>query len=1113
MDDRLNARDYRFILICVTVCAFCLWIGIRYFYRAFPEASIEFQVTRESSLPIAERFLAAQSLSTGDCRHAAIFTYDDNAKVFLERELGLEKANDILRRDLKLWRWSHRWFRPLQKEEFRVEVTTRGQMASFLHTLQEDAPGADLPVDAARGIAESFLALEIGRPLSGLEFLESQTQKRPHRTDHSFTWKISGMDLNEASSRISVTVQGDRVDGYNEFLKVPEEWSRKYTRLRSLNESTTQVDLLLMALLGVAILFALGRRIRIRDVRWNTALVFAGIASALQLLASLNEFPLTQFDFDTTSSYGSFVSQAVVSALVGALAFGGVIFLLTAVAESVYRETYPSHLPISRLLSWKSVRTRSFFVAVLAGVTLTFFFFAYDIGFYLLANRLGAWSPADIPYTNQLNTRFPWVFVLLGGFFPAVSEEWIFRAFSIPFLGKLVRRPWLAIVLASFIWGFGHANYPNQPFFIRGLEVGIVGLVLSWAMIRFGILAPLIAHYSIDAFYSAFLFLRSGNTYLVATGAVTAGINLIPLLVAVGAYLINGKFRSEPAALEPPSEIASSAPAEPPQPSAVVAAAPYEPLGRRRLYCALALFLAGACILSLTHPQRFGDSLRFRQPAAAAEKSSRELLSSLGFDVRDYRAATQPISRLDGSAAQYLYTSAGVAALNTVYGELSPAQAWQTRFYKPLQKEEFRVNTDPENARVISFHHLVAEDAPGADISEAKARQIASAFLKGRGYNLARYELKEIRSEKPRQRRDTTLIWEARPDTTGAVGQARLRVEADVLGDRVGGWTHFVKIPEDWLRARERQTFYSIMALALRTVFVLAMGAMAVGVFVAAIRQGRIRWKMPFLIAALSILMAFIDRINSLPELLARYDTQWGMNAFVLSALAGGLMRLIGVGLISGFAAAVLAACYPESSALLSGSRKWIRDAVASAAAVMGSLMLLQWITLQVENRASRFALAPALVLPDNLGTYVPAVSSMHDVFLGVVLLGAFAGLAIHLWSGTAHSWWQRALLCLGLAGSLLPTSARRLSEVGLDLIPSVALLVSLYLLARFLLRGNHLAYLLTATAISIHRAAAPMLGQGNPLLTFQACILWAAFIGLVSVLYRRSSNIAPATP
>src|SRR5579884_3651216 len=90
--ERLAARDYRFIVVCLALLAGTAWFTSRNFYRAFPEASIDFRVNRDQSGDIASRFLGAQHLATGGYRHASRFSYDDDAKTFLERELGLEKA-------------------------------------------------------------------------------------------------------------------------------------------------------------------------------------------------------------------------------------------------------------------------------------------------------------------------------------------------------------------------------------------------------------------------------------------------------------------------------------------------------------------------------------------------------------------------------------------------------------------------------------------------------------------------------------------------------------------------------------------------------------------------------------------------------------------------------------------------------------------------------------------------------------------------------------------------------------------------------------------------------------------------------------------------------------
>ncbi len=1107
MTEKLRSSDYRLILICLVLCAASLFVGIRYFYRAFPEASIDFKVDKGASELLAQKFLAAQSISIQDYHHASSFRYDDEAKVFMERELGLERANALMGKEIRLWRWGHRWFRPLQKEEVRVEVTTRGEVASFLHVLPEDAAGANLPSAAARALAESFLVLEMRHPIDTLEFVDSQSEKRPHRTDYVFSWKISDLDLHGATYRVSVTVQGDRIDGYNEFLKIPEEWRRSYARLRSLNETTAQMDLVFFALLGLAMLAVLGHRIRIKDIRWKTAATFGAISCVLQFLASLNEFPLAVYGFDTTSSYGSFVARSLLSAALGALSFGGIILLLTACAEPIYRQAYPQHLSISRMFSWAAIRSRSFFIASVVGITLTFVFFAYEIGFYLLANRFGAWAPAEIPYTDLLNTRFPWVFVLLGGFFPAVSEEWMFRAFSVPYLQKLLKYRWVAVILASFIWGFGHANYPNQPFFIRGVEVGIVGVILSWVMIRFGILATLITHYSIDAFYSAFLFLRSGNPYLVTSGAVTAGINLIPLLLAAGAYFATQHFKAGPG-VDNQTEGSASEASLPVGPEPHPIAASYAPLRTKAAVAALALLAAGILLTMFFRVSRFGGAIRFRQTANQAAQSAKQFLAQMTFDVSNYRRAVQPVSRVDSLAAQYIYTTAGIGGLDSIYGAQIRPLVWQVRYFKPLQKEEYRVAVDPDSGQAVAFRHAIPEDAAGADLQASKAREITTSFLESRGYNLAQFDLKETKTEKPRTRRDSEFVWEARPGTPGAIGEARVRLEAGVLGSKVGLWTQYVKIPEEWRRNRERQNIYNLAAIGIRTAFFIAIFCAVILRLVRGTRQGIVRWRLVAQVAFCAALLELFNVVNSYPKVMFQYDSQMEMRVFMLSALVGSALLLIGIGLAAAIATALIMACYPDAFALFrrENRTRWGRDAVIASAATLGVATLLQWITSQIAFRAGRLALVPAMSIPDSLGTYIPLVSNIRDVLLSALFFSTVLAFSVDLWQRLArHPLW-RTLLVAGLLGSFLPTSARRFSEVGFEVLPAVLFVALTCIVIVQYLRNNYIAYLLSGGILSLERTASSLIEQHNLQLTIQGWLMWILALSGMIWLWRQSN-------
>src|ERR1019366_2039390 len=161
--ERLRDSDYRFIAVCIALLAATAWYSVRNFHRAFPEASIDFRATREDAQALAAKFLGGQGYKTDGYRLASRFDFDDQAKTFLEREAGLERANRIMGTRVRLWRWSYRWFRPLQKEEYRVDITPAGEFVGFEHQIAEDAPRPAVDAARARALAEDFLRAALRR--------------------------------------------------------------------------------------------------------------------------------------------------------------------------------------------------------------------------------------------------------------------------------------------------------------------------------------------------------------------------------------------------------------------------------------------------------------------------------------------------------------------------------------------------------------------------------------------------------------------------------------------------------------------------------------------------------------------------------------------------------------------------------------------------------------------------------------------------------------------------------------------------------------------------------------------------------------------------------------
>ena len=542
--ERFARGDRRLVAVCVAVIAVGTAIGATLFSRAFPEASIDFRVTREEARRVAETALAARGFDVAGRKALGVFDFDDEAKVFLERELGLSKAVPLLGREVPVWRWSFRFVKPLEKGELRAFVSPAGDLLAFRRILPEKAAAPDPGAERARALAEETLRAHRGLDPAALRFVEATEEKRPARVDRTFVWESRTLRWNGAAMRYLVEVQGDRVGRSSLWLDVPEAWRQGYATLRSKNHAAGAVATFGLVLTAIALVVVFFDRLRRRDVKWRWALAFAMTGTVLQMAASLNELPITLFSYDTTESWASFLSQALLADFGAACMLGVLLLLLVAGGEPEYREAYPDKPALGRVFSRRAFGTKRVFLGLLAGYALTAGFFAYQVLFYLAADRLGAWSPADVPYSNLLGTSLPWLGVLLMGFVPATTEEFSSRMFSIPFLSRFAPA-WVAVGVPALIWGFAHAGYPNQPFWIRGVEVGLAGVVIGVVMLKLDLFPLLVWHFTVDAVYTSLILVRSTNTYFAVSGALAAGVLLLPLVVAGALALKRGGFAPE----------------------------------------------------------------------------------------------------------------------------------------------------------------------------------------------------------------------------------------------------------------------------------------------------------------------------------------------------------------------------------------------------------------------------------------------------------------------------------------------------------------------------------------------------------------------------------------
>ncbi|HEX7878423.1 MAG TPA: CPBP family intramembrane glutamic endopeptidase, partial [Candidatus Eisenbacteria bacterium] len=668
--------------------------------------------------------------------------------------------------------------------------------------------------------------------------------------------------------------------------------------------------------------------------------IFAGIGAVLTFFNGLNSIPLAMYDYETTQAWGAFLGNTIVGAVMGGLGVAIWIALFGAAGEPLYRRDLP-HVPsLNRYLSRRTIGTKSFFRALVLGYTLVSAFMAYQCVFYVVAARFGAWAPAETPYSNLLNTQFPWITVLLIGFLPAVTEEFSNRMFSIPLYTRMMHFPWLrplGVILAGFVWGFLHASYPNQPFWIRGVEVGLAGCVIGVLMLRYGVVPLLIWHFSVDAIYTALLLLRSGKPYFVVSGALAAGLLLVPLLAAVGLYLRRRGFtpeddltnaaegfhagestrREEDVAGDAAAEEVMAAPSD--APSDVPAAEMPPPMApaplpdRRvsiRLLVLTALALALATIV-LTWPTDYPPR-RLDWPMGRNEalRVAADFLRANGADPDTFRSGTMPVSGFDryrddgvntppdisdAIAHRYVTETGGLSAWERLVTTRLPASNWESRFVKSLSRHEWTVTVDPRRGRVTGFKRTFPDEEPGAELDEAAARLAARELIRSMEANepdghAGTWSEIAAKSDKRPHRRDWTFVFD---DSSAAVDAGVPRLTTILAGDRPAGYGVTLYIPEGYTRQRTLSTPLSTLLLVVRLLVMGGLfGLMAVEV-IRSTRSASVPWRALLGLALAATLPSALAQLNRLSVLVFTYRSEIPWNLFLLTGSIGLVLGVI----------------------------------------------------------------------------------------------------------------------------------------------------------------------------------------------------------------------------
>ena len=310
--------------------------------------------------------------------------------------------------------------------------------------------------------------------------------------------------------------------------------------------------------------------------------------------------------------------------------------------------------------------------------------------------------------------------------------------------------------------------------------------------------------------------------------------------------------------------------------------------------------MVGAVLAFVFYPTAFPQSaLKVDISHTEAEERAVAYMQGRGVDTSAWKRAT--IFEVDDGGQIFLQRALGIPGFIQKVRENSNLEPWHytTRFFRPLEKEEYFVGVSARGA-VVSFEHHIQESQAGTELTKDAALKVAAEFLADQqGISIADYEEKSYTDERKENRVDhafdfglkgSAIAWSA--DTSASTGAQRLVVV--VQGDRIGMFGKYIFVPEDFQRMQETADSTGVLLVALAAILEVVLTGFAVFFLLRRYKAGDLRMRRVVLLTVAGAVLLLISIASSPSGLLFGYITTTPWTTFLSIST---ILLLVSVGI------------------------------------------------------------------------------------------------------------------------------------------------------------------------------------------------------------------------
>jgi len=526
------------------------------FPRYAPQASFDMKLTRPEVIDQARSFLKEMGYNADSLDADAVMMFDPGIPIYLEYELGLVEAHNVLRADtLSILNWNTYFYdrslpRNQMPDRYDVWITPTGNILGFRHRLADSLAIESLEEEEARQLAENFLGGR-GVDLFRFSLQNSNTTQHPNRTDYYFRWaradSVFGM-----VPKVWARVHGNKIGAFRHDLQEPEEAQQTGSSMQTVVQFIVTAASIATFFLLIFIISLFLKKYHEGEVGTKTALTVFGVLFGLILAEHLLHFTVLGWGI-TMGNVNRFNTRLIVFTItvfmVQAL-LAAMVFAAWSVGESSGRRGWTKVLlnAIDGLLQGKPFTT-DFANSAVLGYGFGFIILGIIYGVVTIVSATTNFGAFTIPTLSGVpESYFPSLSSIFLALRIAILNEIVFRLFLISWLREKTNKVWPGILISSLLWtlmaftlwdfpiGYISFEWLFPAYFLISVAFGLI-------LVRYGLLTAIFANFVVLAFTYSIPMLVSSAPFFETQSLLFYGFMGVPLAISVVGYIKRQSFQ------------------------------------------------------------------------------------------------------------------------------------------------------------------------------------------------------------------------------------------------------------------------------------------------------------------------------------------------------------------------------------------------------------------------------------------------------------------------------------------------------------------------------------------------------------------------------------------